>query len=415
MAQIDISLEKPVSDYFDWGTFLIVLALTGIGLLSIYSATYDSIMEVFFYKQMISAAIGMSAMFIITFLPERWLRFSSYGVYIISIMLLGAVFLIGVESHGTKGWLRFGGMSLQPAEVAKFGVLLLIARHLSLKGTDIRTLRDLAITIVIVGIPALMIARQPDFGSATVFMALLFGTLYWSGFETFILFFIVTLPAIVIASLKGSVYYIAIVTILSLIAFLFRRHVVFTIAAITIFIGVGYGAPIIYDNMMSHQKSRIETFLNPGSNPLGSGYNVIQSIMAVGSGGLGGKGYLQGTQTQLRYIPMQWTDFIFSVPTEEFGFIGGVIVILLHLGFILRAIKIAYEVESKFYSLIAAGVASIFLYHIVINIGMAIGLMPVMGIPLPFMSYGGTSLIINMAFAGLLLNAYRNNKRGRSY
>jgi rod shape determining protein RodA len=212
------------------------------------------------------------------------------------------------------------------------------------------------------------------------------------------------------ASLIGQAYQIITVSALSAVSFFFRKKLVIAIGAIAVFVAVGFIAPIIYDNLMDHQKSRIQTFLDPEANPRGTGYNVIQSLLAVGSGGLTGKGFLQGTQTQLRYIPMQWTDFIFSVPTEEFGFIGGVLVIGLLALLIHRCIRIASEVDDKYYSIVAMGAGTIFLYHTIINIGMAIGLMPVMGIPLPFLSYGGTSLIINLSLVGLLLRGYRLNK-----
>jgi rod shape determining protein RodA len=203
------------------------------------------------------------------------------------------------------------------------------------------------------------------------------------------------------------------VVLFSIFAMLFKVSWIQKGIVISIFILIGYIGPLIYDNLLDHQKSRIETFLNPGSDPRGQGYNVIQSMMAVGSGGLSGKGFLQGTQTQLRYIPMQWTDFIFSVPTEEFGFPAGVGIIMAFVFFLIRAINIAKEADDKFYSIAIFGIASVFLYHIIINIGMVIGLVPVMGIPLPFLSYGGTSMIVNLAFVGFMLNAYRNHRRKR--
>jgi rod shape determining protein RodA len=193
----------------------------------------------------------------------------------------------------------------------------------------------------------------------------------------------------------------------------FRRKIYFSIIAIAVFFAVGFYGQHFYEVLEPHQKKRIDTFIKADADPRGAGYNVLQSILAVGSGGLTGKGYLQGTQTQLRYIPMQWTDFIFSVPNEEFGFIGGALAILLHVALILRAIKIAYDTDSKFYSVMCIGIATVLFYHITINIGMAIGIMPVMGIPLPFMSQGGTALIINMAMVGLLLNAQRYYKLKR--
>lgn len=409
MSDNSFTLNKAPGYFFDWTTFLIAAGLVAIGLISLYSATYDSNMDSFFFRQLISTGVGFAFMFAIVFIPEGWIKFNAWTVYGLGILMLIIVAFFGVEINGTKGWLRIGGNSLQPSELTKIGVLLALASHLSKKGVDIHTWRDLGFAILIVAVPAVLIAKQPDFGTATVLFAAFYGVLLWSGFNAFILFFIVALPFIILASLKGQFWFITVTAFLSASAIAFRRNIVLTAVSIAVFIGIGIAAPHIYDHLAPHQKSRIDTFLEPGSNPLGSGYNVIQSVMAVGSGGLTGKGYLQGTQTQLRYIPMQWTDFIFSVPTEEFGFIGGLIVILLHFSLIWRAIHIASIVTNKFQSILCIGAASVFFYHCLINIGMAIGIMPVMGIPLPFMSYGGTSIIINLAFVGLILNVRRTH------
>ena len=162
--------------------------------------------------------------------------------------------------------------------------------------------------------------------------------------------------------------------------------------------------------MHEYQKNRIEVLLNPELDPLGAGYNVIQTKMAIGSGGLTGKGYLQGTQTQLRYVPKQWTDFIISVPAEEFGFIGAMVILLLYVFLIYRSLAIASSVRSNFSSVVAIGITGIWFLHVTVNVGMTIGLIPVVGIPLPFMSYGGSSLITNMLMAGIMMNLYRTRR-----
>ncbi len=411
MAQnYNISIGQKKTDTFEWQLLLVVLGLLFCGLLSIYSATHDSNMSNSFSKQLNSVIIGLTGMFVVAFLPQKLIRNSAYIIYAISIFLLIYVLLKGVGIYGTKGWIKIGGSTFQPAEIAKLGVLLAISEYLSDKGRDIRTLRDLGTCILIAVTPMGLIALQPDIGSSTVILALLIGILFWTGYDALFLFFILTVPIIIIASLKGTFIFGILLVALSISAIMFKKRIVSTTLVISVYIVMGISSPIIYENLMPHQKSRIDTFLNPGSNPLGSGYNVLQSIMAVGSGGLTGKGFMHGTQTQLRYIPMQWTDFIYSVPTEEFGFIGGSILLLLLLGLLLKSLKIAKESDSKFFSIVAFGAMSIFLYHTIINVGMVIGLMPVMGIPLPFVSYGGTSVIFNLALIGLLLNIYRSYK-----
>jgi rod shape determining protein RodA len=406
-----IAIRKQPLELFDMSLFMPVILLFGIGLISIYSATYESHMSDSFFKQLIFGGIGIGTMIVFMFLPERFLQSNSIVLYAISILFLILVLFFGKGISGTKGWFQLGGLSFQPSELAKFTALLAVARYLSLKGTDIKTLRDLGITLGIIFLPVGLIVLQPDIGTATVFIAIALGVLLWAGFDLFVLYMIVSLPIIAVLSLLGTTYFVVSVSIFAIIGAAFRRKILITAIALGVVIAVGYFSPVIIENLMPHQQNRIEAFLNPGSDPRGKGYNVIQSIMAVGSGGFTGKGFLQGTQTQLRYIPEQWTDFIFCVPTEEFGFIGGALVILLIASIIYRSIKIATLTNSAYFSLLCTGIASIFLYHMIINIGMALGLMPVMGIPLPFLSYGGSSLIVNFAFIGLMLNAYRSYKQ----
>jgi rod shape determining protein RodA len=406
------SIKKSSSDFFDWSTFFISVLLVTIGLLSIYSATYDAGQSHFFNNQLKYAFLSYGLLFIIMYIPEKYIYSFSYIIYGFTILLLLLVLVpfIGKTHYGTRGWLEIGGFSLQPSEFAKVGTLLVVARHLSLKGTDIRTLRDFFYVSTLVAIPTLLILIEPDTGGATVMMAMYLGILLWTGFDVFFLFFVLSIPIIIILSFIGLNYYIVSVIVFSIIAFTFKKKIYITILAILFAVGIGYSSPIIIKNLAPHQIDRIETFLNPGNDPRGKGYNVIQSVLAVGSGGLTGKGYMQGLQTQLRYIPKQWTDFIYCVPTEEFGFAGGVLVISLLGGLMFRSIKIAQEIDNKFHSILAAGFASIIFYHSMINIGMAMAVMPVMGIPLPFLSSGGSALLVNVSMVGLLMHAFRNQK-----
>jgi rod shape determining protein RodA len=410
-SNIQFTLEKQAADYFDWITFFLTTLLVAAGLISIYSATYDSGMSIFFSRQVMYTAVGFAAMFAFMFAPERWIYVNSLPIYIITLLLLLLVFPFGKEIYGTKGWIDTPFMRLQPSEFAKFSTLLMIANHLSKKGTDIRTIRDLAIVGAYIALPTILIVIEPDIGSASVIGALTLGILLWTGFDVFTLFFVVSLPIVIIASIISVYSFVASISLFSIISAFFRKRVAVTIAAIAIVGAAGYSSPKIVEHLAPHQQGRIQTFLNPGNDPRGKGYNVIQSILAVGSGGIAGKGFLQGTQTQLRYIPKQWTDFIFCVPTEEFGFIGGSAVILLLAGLIYRSVNLASEAPSPFMSIICVGVGTIFFYHTVINIGMAIGMMPVMGIPLPFLSAGGSSLVVNMSMVGLLLNSFRAQRK----
>jgi len=403
--------RRQSGEFIDWSTFLISILLVTIGLISIYSATYDAGMSSRFSQQLIYACLGYGMVIVILFIPETWIFTMAYPVYGIMALMLISVKLFGHEVNGTTGWLNLGFVTIQPAELAKVTTLLAAARYLSSKGIDIKNLRDFLSVSGIVLFPAALIFIQPDHGTSTVIVALLFGILFWAGFDLFTLFTVFSIPAVGIMSLFGIGSFVTSVSIFSIAAGFFRKKLYVTIIAIVVVTGVGYSSKVMVDKLEPYQKKRIEIFLNPGSDLRGSGYNVNQSILAVGGGRLTGKGFLGGTQTQLRYIPAQWTDFIFSVPAEEFGFVGAVSVILLIAGFIIRAVSIAGESDSNFLSLICFGAGTIIFYHTVINIGMAIGLMPVMGIPLPFLSSGGSFLISDLAIVGLLLNAYRAHRR----
>ncbi len=413
MSKINKSFtfQKNQSDFFDWSTFLVTILLVSFGLISIYSATYDSGMSTFFNRQLIYAFLGTGVMLGVMLLPERLIYRYSFFLYTISIILLILVFPFGKDVYGTRGWLDIGIMTIQPSEFAKLTTLLLLANHLSKRGTDIRTPRDLGVVAAIVLIPMILILLEPDTGSASVLIALTLGVLLWTGFDIFTILFIVSIPVVIIASLLGTIQFVIAVAIFAIIAIFLRKKLYITVISIFIIAAIGYSSPKIVESLAPHQQARIHTFINPEDDPRGKGYNVIQSVMAVGSGGFAGKGFLQGTQTQLRYIPKQWTDFIFCVPTEEFGFLGGTAVILLLGGLIYRCYTIAFKISSPFMSILCIGVGTIFFYHTLINIGMAIGLMPVMGIPLPFMSAGGSSLIVNMVLVGLVLNAYRSHQK----
>lgn len=397
----------------DWLLMIPVLLLIVAGLISIYSSTADADASSYFFRQLTAVGLGLVVMIVIVFLPKNFVNTASPYVYSGSVLLLLIVLVFGTEIYGTKGWLRIGSFSLQPAELAKLGLLLGLAKYISSKGVDVGNIRGSGISFVLSIIPAVLIYLQPDHGTATVIAAILGGVLYWAGFNPFIIFFVLVIPVLILLALKGFVFYVVGAVLFSGIAVLFKRKIVLTAIAIGIFVAIGFIAPLVYGSLQDHQKSRIETFLNPGNDPRGTGYNVIQSKMAVGSGGLTGKGFMQGTQTQLRYIPMQRTDFIYSVPTEEFGFLGGASVLVLLCIILVRLVSLA-SMFDKFSSVIAAGTAIMFLYHCTINIGMVIGLIPVMGIPLPFMSYGGTSMLVNLAVIGIILNSYRNHKIKRN-
>ncbi len=393
---------------FDFKTFLVTAGLVGIGLISIYSATYDSGASSMFTSQLVFGVAGLFAMTAIAFVPIRLIRLSTLPLYLFGLGLLALVLVLGSEVNGAKSWFNIGSFSLQPSELAKFSTLMMAAMFVSQERRDLKNWRDLSLLILVIGLPIGLIMLEPDFGSASVYAVMLLAVAFWAGADLLLLFAVVAPAFVAISAFFGPLQMYITLAVVLLVMVAMRRTVIATILAFALSVGAGFSTGFVYQHVMEpHQKKRIETFLDPNKDPKGSGYHVIQSLLAVGSGGFTGKGFLKGTQTQLRYIPEQWTDFIFCVPAEEFGFVGGATVILLLTTLMWFAVDTAVHLRSPFESTICFGIAAIFLYHMSINIGMAIGVVPVMGIPLPFLSKGGSSLLLNMSMVGLLLNFYR--------
>ena len=392
---------------FDFRTFLVTVALVAIGLISLYSATYDAGASDMFKSQLIFALLGLTIMLGIAFLPERWIRIASWPSYGFALLMLAALMVFGTEINGAKARLVVGPISIQPSELAKVASLMAAAFFISREGRELTNWRDLGITAAIIGLPMLVVFKE-DLGSATVFGALLLGVFLWAGADLFLLFALVAPVIVAVTALWSStaMYVTLGAVLLGMIAF--RRSVVVTALGFALSVVVGFVTPVLFQKLPEYQRVRIEVLYDQSNiDPQGYGYNLIQSMLAIGSGGVTGKGFLQGTQTQLRYVPEQYTDFIFSVTAEEFGFLGALLVILLLTFLVWFAVDTAFRLRDKFESTLCFGIGVIFFYHTLVNIGMTIGLAPVIGIPLSFMSKGGSSLLVNMAMVGLLLNFYR--------
>ncbi len=392
----------------DWTTLLLVALLLGFGLISIYSATHSSGKYVFFERQLFATVLGVGVMLFTMRLPRSWLESAAPFAYGISLALLVAVLLLGRTAYGSKSWLVIGGFSFQPVELAKLTTLLLLARFLKAEERSLRQVPVLLSVGLIVAAPTLLVLLQPDAGSALVFGALLLTVLLWGGAHPLVVLMPVLALAIVVLSLLGTAPLLLGLLFAAVAIFLTRPHLLVALACVAGLSLVAWGASAFYDALKPHQKARIQSFLNPEQDPQGSGYHVIQSTLAIGSGGLTGKGFQQGTQTQLRFIPKQWTDFIFCVPAEEFGFVGATLVLGVLFGLLWHVFTLAHQLQADpFWSLLLAGIGGFWFFHTAINIGMALGVAPVIGLPLPFMSAGGSALLVNMAMVGLVLNAYR--------
>lgn len=390
----------------DWVMVFLYLALCFIGLLNIHSATYDDKYPTFFDfntdygKQFIYVGVGIFVGIFILLLESRFFSALAPVFYGITILLLMLVLVVGRNVGGNQAWISLGGgFRLQPSEFAKLTTCLLLARYLS--GTNIRVTdtRSFLISAAIIGFPMFLIMLQPDAGSTLVFSCLLF-VLYREGLSPyflilealFITLFVLTLKLNNLTMIVGSLTALALVIIL-----LYRRSrktIRVILTGLVISIAFVFSVNFIYAHVLKpHQKVRIDIVLGITKDPKGKGYNVNQSKIAIGSGKLWGRGYMRGTQTKYSFVPEQGTDFIFCTVGEEWGFAGSVVVLGLYLFLVLRIIRIAERQRSPFTRIYAYGVASVIFFHVIINVGMTIGIVPSIGIPLPLISYGGSSLL----------------------
>jgi len=397
-------------EYFDFRAFLICIALVIVGLISIYSATFDINNAANFHRQALWAGIGFIIMVITSFIPLRTLQRLSLSFYFIMLAILVIILIIGSTVKGSKSWFGIGGLGGQPSEFAKVATVLAFASYLSRTDVSISLVKHLFISLCIFAAPMFLILVQPDLGTTLVFFVALMPLLYWAGASNFILIAILVPILAACGALLGTTQFLIAVSIGAVLLYIFRENRFSVALAFGIMLAIGLSVQVMYERMHVYQQKRIAVFLNPEADPLGAGYNIVQSKIAIGSGGFFGKGYLKGTQTQLNYIPEQWTDFIFCVIGEEFGFLGASIVLGLFTALLLHALRVASISKNKFGSLTAIGIMGIFGTHIIMNIGMSMGLMPVVGLPLPFISYGGSALVANMMMVGLLMNFYTNRK-----
>jgi len=342
-------IDRRLFIHFDWTLMGLVLVLASIGILNLYSITAHWEIS------------GTPLMITIAFIEYRYYSDFAYIVYTVSIFFLLAVFAYGIITSGAQRWIRIGFISFQPSEFVKISFILALAKFFHRPpGREGYSLKRLTFPFLLLMIPTMLILKQPDLGTAIIlvlvfFSILLFVKIRWS-----------SLLAIVIVG-----------------------------ASIL---------PLVWRFLKEYQKRRIITFFNPDLDPLGAGYHLIQSKIAVGSGGIMGKGFMKGTQCKLGFLPEQQTDFIFSVLGEEWGLIGSLLVVLLYFSLIIWGLRIAVQAKDRFGAVISFGVVAILFWHIFINIAMVLGLMPVVGIPLPLLSYGGSFLISTLIGIGLLLN-----------
>jgi len=406
-----LRIDYKLSDKFDFGLFIPVLILFLIGLAAIYSSTFNHpTMSGNFNRQLIFGIAAFIVFFITYSIPSNTFRMIAIPTYLFSLLLLLIVLVAGRKTSGARSWLDFGPLGFQPSELAKVGTILVMSLFLSRKNTDIESFKDIVLALMIGFIPVMMILLEPDMGTAIVFAGLILLLIFWKGISIFGLFIVLSPGFVAVSALFGFYYFLGALALTLIVLLLFRKDIFFSGSIFALNLAAGFFADYLYHALSPHQQKRIQSFIDPNMDPLGAGYNTIQAKVAIGSGGLLGKGFLQGNQTQLQYIPEQWTDFIYCVIGEEFGFIGSMFVIILFLYLFFKILKIASTTKDEFLSLIIIGVLSVYFIHFLINIGMVVGVLPVIGIPLPFVSYGGSSLLVNMFMLGIIANVFRNRK-----
>jgi rod shape determining protein RodA len=395
--------QRTIIQNIDWVTIILFVLLVTFGWINIYAAVYDdehsSIFDISqsYGKQMIWIITSFVLVIMILIIDAKFYEAFAFPIYGSIILLLLFVLIFGREVAGSRSWFEIGSVRVQPSEFAKFATCLALAKFLSLSDIKISELKTKMISAFIIGLPMALILLQNDTGSALVFFAFIF-VLYREGLSQNVLlfgFFIILL--FVFTLLFSKLIMLFVVTGIGVVAFLLLQKtrknsitigVIFAIVVSFIFT-VDYAFNKILE---PHQRQRIEVLLGKKTDLRGAGYNVNQSLIAIGSGGFSGKGFLNGTQTKFNFVPEQSTDFIFCTVGEEWGFVGTLVVLMLFLLLLWRLIYIAERQKSKFTRIYGYGVASLLFFHLMVNIGMTIGLMPVIGIPLPFFSYGGSSL-----------------------
>ncbi len=363
--------DKKLLRKIDMKLLLAVSAIVIISLIIIGSATHINNPSEerywFVQRQGIFAIINVGlAVFFMNF-DYKMLQRYGQKMYIFNLVMLLAVMFVGQSALGAQRWIQIGPITLQPSEFSKIIMIISLATMLQERVGKLNTLSDLLPVAAYVGVPFLMVMKQPDLGTSLVFMAIFFGMVFTCGIN------------------------------LKLLAGIF---------------GTGIACmPILWHFLKDYQKMRIMVFMDPNVDPLGSGYHIIQSKIAIGSGMLFGKGLFEGTQSQLNFLPENHTDFIFAVVGEEWGFVGAVILLLLYLVVLWRGVQIARQAQDSFGTLLAVGITSMLAFHVLVNVGMTAGIMPVTGIPLPFMSYGVSALTTNIMAVTILMNIYMRNQK----
>jgi len=397
-------IQDPDQIILRWWIFFPVIALMTISFITLKHTSIDMLLfSSTFIKQLIWFGIGC-----VVFLLSQWLRIQffqeyAYHLYAILLILIWITYFMPAIG-GSHRWVSLGYISFQPSEIGKIFLVFVIARVLSEQENKMNEVKLLLLILLMVVVPSQMVFKQPDFGTAIVYGFIALPMLYWSGIRSFYLFLVIA-PMISIIFAFNLILFSLWMGILVLVIYFNQPKIIIGTFQFMVNIGCGVLSPLIWNNILyHHQKERILTLLNPLRDPHGTGYQIIQSIIAIGSGGMWGKGIGEGTQTQLRYLPVRDTDFIISVIGEELGLFGITIILMAFSVMLYWIIVYAGIISNRFSSLTLIGFASILFIHLAVNMGMTVGLLPVTGLPAPFLSYGGSFLLSSMCILALSNN-----------
>lgn len=415
--------------HFDFSLFFAIILLWVIGVFLVYSATYvhtSGVLSSIFKTQIVWVTMGILVILAVVSIPTRIYYSLSYAIYGLSLLLLLYALFGGIVLKGAGRWIAIGGIRVQPSEFAKVGLLFALAYHLSRKTVSLTKISSFIMPGILILVPFLLVLKQPDLGTAIVFCVMSFPMFFWAGMSLLEIFFVIspgisivlsaipliitygtTQPLGIAHAIPWGIFFVAI----CLSLYFIRPRTLILVGVIIANLVAATITNVLWNTFLKdYQKGRIISFINPQADPFGAGYQVIQSKVAVGSGYIFGKGYLQGTQTRLSYLPEQHTDFIFSVLGEQFGLVGCFFVLLLFLFIIIRGLTTIHSIRNRFTNLIIIGSMSIISFHVFVNIAMVIGIMPVTGLPLPFLSYGGSFTLTVALLLGLILNAKVSNQ-----
>ena len=421
-----MSRNKNILFDIDWNLILIYFLLIFTGWITIYSTSYSVAhhqlldFQVEYGKQIGFIVTGLVLIVFLLFIESRfYVQFGSI-FYLLAILSLLFLFIFGKTVNGARSWYAIGNFTLQPSEFAKIGVALGVAKLLGDKQFDLKSFKNQLKAFLVIVIPMALIALQPDMGSALVFVSFFF-VFYREGLPKYFIIIGLSFITLALTVIKFGLIPVEIVLVFLFLGFLFyvfkknryyfRKYWMQYILSYFAIAFFAFFVFFVYNNVLpQHQKDRIDLTLGIIKDNKGKGYNIMQSQVAIGNGGLLGRGYLKGQQTKGKFVPEQHTDFIFSAIGEEWGFLGAAFVIILYVTLILRIIHLAENAKSKFTRVYGYSIAAIFFFHFAVNIGMVIGIFPTIGIPLPFLSYGGSSFWAFTILLFIFIRLYANNK-----